>query len=103
MLSVENMTSPKTDKPVANQFIINDGERIMFQSYKSPIVELDYAHHVISVFPDYDYSVTTAKYRNRFFELYGLIKLNSKERLERAMAAGEYRDYYNSWIVKTVE
>jgi hypothetical protein len=78
---VENMTSPRTGTPVANQFIITENggiagnfiKRETFQSYDSIIVvrtiwgedngnevriELDETY--------WNYSVTTSKYRNDF-------------------------------------
>ena len=77
-MKVRNMTSNRTGREVANQFIIEDEghgangnfiKREVFQSYNSVIVER-------IVWPDetrvtldrdnWDYSTTTGKYRNRF-------------------------------------
>ena len=63
------MNSPKTGNPVANQFIITVGDKEYFQSYRTIIAVKDY-----SVVPakvtldthDWNYSVTTSKYRNQF-------------------------------------
>lgn len=64
-VKVENMTSPR-GTIVSNQFVIRvDGMRI-FQSYNSIIAIVD-ANGNISLDEKYwDYSRTTAKYRNIF-------------------------------------
>ena len=64
-MKVENMTSSKGNK-VANKFIIDDGNKQYFQSYKSIIIKWDYSNGVeITLDENYwDYSVTTGRYRN---------------------------------------
>jgi hypothetical protein len=60
------MPSPRTGKPVANQFVINDDDgNTFFQSYNSIIVKKSFD----GVFLDmqtWNYSRTTTKYRNLF-------------------------------------
>ncbi len=54
---------------VANQFIIYDSEYTAFQSYDSIIVKTCFVDGVRQVYLDtdtWDYSKTTAKYRNQF-------------------------------------
>lgn len=65
---VQNMTSPRSGNPVANQYIINDGEFEYFQSYETIIAKKPIkTPWLISLDKDYwDYSVTTTKYRNQF-------------------------------------
>jgi hypothetical protein len=67
-MKVENMKSPRTGNPVANQFVIEGTFKAkwyrLFQSYESPIA-LEYGRKVF-LFPKYAYSVTTSKYRNEF-------------------------------------
>ena len=70
MLRVYNMESIKTGKPVANQFVINDGNKLVFQSYESMIVEFDKANSTITFGKDWNYSRTTSKYRNEFLDMY---------------------------------
>ena len=41
MMKVENMTSSRSGREVANQFIIRDDTRIVFQSYDSTIAIID--------------------------------------------------------------
>ena len=74
---VENMESPRTGNPVANQFIITTKEGRYFQSYKTVIAfipnrrayddtcEVAHAKTILDV-NAWDYSVTTSKYRRIF-------------------------------------
>lgn len=75
MLKVENMRSPRTGREVPNQFVIRSGDKTMFQSYQSPIVEIDYYTHAIHVYEDWNYSRTTSKYRNQFLDEQGFYEL----------------------------
>lgn len=95
MLKVKNMISVKSDRPVTNQFIIEDTERkrVAFQSYESPIVLIDRCHDTIVVYEDWNYSVTTSTYRNKFMEEQGLYELANTKALLKAMEAGSYRNF----------
>ena len=68
-MKVRNMTSANGNK-IANQFIIEDEEKICFQSYNSMIVTIDYKNQTIIVGENWDYSKTTGKYRNLFMKDY---------------------------------
>lgn len=102
-MKVKNMTSAKGNK-VANQFIIMDEEHntITFQSYDSEIVRINYHNNTITVFPDYDYSMTTEKYRNKFMRDYGFRDMDSKKGFEYYMNLGAIGMYeiIKSWEVK---
>jgi len=75
---VENMTSPRSGAPVANQFVIkySGGGALgnfkavhVFQSYDSIIAEVTYWEDRTDVVLDtayWNYSTTTSKYRNLF-------------------------------------
>ena len=74
-MKVRNMLSPRTGKPVPNQFIIEDKKEGCvleeFQSYKTTIARVEHRckERKILTFLDEDYwnySRTTAKYRNLF-------------------------------------
>lgn len=67
-MHVTNMNSPRTGKPVANQFIITNGDITVFQSYASTIATINHGEDTITLGENWDYSVTTAKYRNLFFK-----------------------------------
>lgn len=93
-MRVYNMVSPRTGEPVANQFIIEDDNKVVFQSYDSMIAEIDYKSNTLTIGEDWDYSRTTGKYRNAFFNVYMPLLNNAKA--IRAMkeiydAIGEYQ------------
>lgn len=94
-MTVENMVSSRGNK-VANQFIIRDAEngRTTFQSYDSEIVTVDRKNQTITIYPEYDYSQTTGKYRNLFFEKYCYFpELANKKGLEYYMTLGAIGNY----------
>ena len=66
MTQVRQMTG-RTGAPVANQFIITDGEFEYFQSYETVIAKRHISAGVVTLDRGrWDYSVTTSKYRNKF-------------------------------------
>jgi len=66
MMQVRQMTG-RTGAPVANQFIITDGEFEYFQSYKTVIAKRHISAGVVTLDAKrWDFSVTTSKYRNQF-------------------------------------
>lgn len=77
---VENMQSDKGND-IANQFIIKGNDWTLFQSYNSPIALLKDGK--VYIFRNWDYSVTTGKYRNAF------LMETKKETLEK-LKSGEY-------------
>lgn len=98
-MKVENIISDSGNS-IPNQFIIDDEQtnRRTFQSYSSEIITLDYKNEIIYVGEDWDYSVTTGKYRNIFFRdysPYAFHELSNKKELEKALEDGEY----NGWKV----
>ena len=78
---VSNMQSPNGND-VPNQFIIDDGEKTIFQSYDS-IIAIKWRGKVYLDSYYHDYSRTTVKYRNIF------LGANSGEVAER-IESGEY-------------
>ena len=99
-MKVRNMRSANGNK-VTNQFIIIDEEHntITFQSYESEIVRINYHNETITVFPHYDYSVTTGKYRNKFMRDYGFRDMDNKKGFEYYMELGAIGRYkiIKSW------
>lgn len=69
-MKVYNMESPRSGRPVTNQFVIVDDNKLVFQSYNSMIVTWDKATSTLTFGKDWDYSTTTAKYRNEFLRMY---------------------------------
>ena len=67
-MKVENMTSSNGNK-IANQFIISDKGKFVFQSCDYVIAERCLVNHVFHTRLDaryWNYSKTTSKYRNQF-------------------------------------
>ena len=51
---------------VKNQFVIEDGYKLTFQSYESTIAIYDRKKHLLTLGRDWDYSTTTIKYLYMF-------------------------------------
>ena len=66
-MRVYNMVSPRTGVEVANQFVIEGDGTTTFQSYNSTIAVIDWGKCTIKIGKDWNYSNTTGKYRNAFF------------------------------------
>lgn len=87
-VKVYNLESPRTSKPVANQFVIKTVDGRYFQSYDSVIafIPMDgmFTGQKITLDADkWDYSVTTGKYRNMFLG-------ENKAETEKKIKSGEY-------------
>lgn len=93
MMKVRNMTSERSGREVANQFIIEADRKTMFQSYDSPIVQIDRENKVITVYEDWDYSNTTGKYRNQFMDNEGFYDMANKKGFEYYMNLGAIGNY----------
>ena len=65
-IKVEQMTSPRTGNPVANQFTIYTNKGVYFQSYNSIIAFIPHKGRTKLDSYFWDYSRTTSKYRNEF-------------------------------------
>ncbi|QDP54628.1 MAG: hypothetical protein Unbinned3459contig1002_20 [Prokaryotic dsDNA virus sp.] len=84
-MKVRNMTG-RTGQPVKNQFIISDGDALIFQSYNTVIAKREGYGENERIYLDrdsWDYSTTTGKYRNQFLGE-GIEATRSK------IASGEY-------------
>ena len=92
-MRVENIEN-RDGRKVVNQFVLYDGNKVVFQSYESTIIEVDMAEKTIKVGADYNYSRTTSKYRNMFFEDYTRFKgLATLKGLEKAIKDGNFDGY----------
>ena len=81
-MKIEQMTSNRSGRPVANQFIIiADNGDTFFQSYQTVIAKK--SNNAVTLDPKWDYSVTTGKYRNEFLG-------EKKKDTERKIKSGEY-------------
>ena len=66
-MKVKNLVG-KNGRTVANQFVIKDGKKIVFQSYDSMIAEVEWCSEYceVNIGHDWDYSRTTTKYLKVF-------------------------------------
>ena len=65
-IKVEQMKSPRTGQPIANQFRIYTSKGVYFQSYNSIIAYKPNKGKTKLDSYYWDYSRTTSKYRNEF-------------------------------------
>ena len=105
-MRVYNMESARSGRPVANQFVIVDDNKLVFQSYDSMIVTIDKVTSTITFGQDCNYSATTSKYRNQFLDMY-FPKLADTKRLkmmeEMARALGGEFDYQLGAFIYTIK
>lgn len=64
------LKSPRSGRPVANQYVMASGNTVLFQSYESLIAIYDKESCTLTLGKDWDYSVTTMKYLNQFLREY---------------------------------
>ena len=69
-IKVNQMTSPRTGRPIANQFEIYTDKGVYFQSYRSIIAFKPYDGKTQLDEYYWDYSRTTSRYRNEFLNEY---------------------------------
>ena len=81
---VEQLTSSRSGRPIANQYIIYSKDYRVFQSYGSRIVAIDKSTGQVYLDRTYwNYSKTTSRYRNIF------LRETTKE-TEAKIKSGEY-------------
>lgn len=91
-MKVTNMTNSRGRK-VANQFIIENENVYTFQSYDSVIAVVDFDNSTITIGYNWDYSTTTSRYRNKFFETLGLDEMSDTASIREAIKNGEVAGY----------
>ena len=91
-MKVTNMTNGRGRK-VPNQFIITDGNVYTFQSYNSVVAVVDFDNSIITLGYDWNYSTTTSRYRNKFFETLGLDEMSDTASIKEAIKNGEIVGY----------
>ena len=102
MIKVEQMINERGNGAM-NQFVLTDedNDRMIFQSYSSTIVCVDFKEHVITFFEDWHYSRTTDKHRNIFFRHYAhFLDLTTTDGVRKAIQTGTYGNA-GVWKVKT--
>ena len=87
-MKIMNMNSLRTNKPVANQFVFIDTDKIVFQSYESVCCIIERTTKGIgriTLGRDWAYSVTTCKYLFAFLREYANMQNVNKKALEIAI------------------
>ena len=82
----------KQGKAVKNQFIITNGDVTTFQSYNSKIVEINRKEGTIAFHPNYNFSVTTSKYRNKFLSDILGVNIDTKT-VDKMISDGMYNSF----------
>lgn len=65
---INNMESPRTGKPVSNQFVVESSRYSFFQSYNRLIAVYDKKERRVTLGCYWDYSQTTLKYLHAWLE-----------------------------------
>lgn len=86
-IRVQNLKSTRTGEKVANQFlIINETDNTeTFQSYDSTIAIVDWNEKTIKIGNDWNYSTTTGKYRNVFFDMMNFPDIANTKGMKKAV------------------
>jgi hypothetical protein len=71
------MKSNRSDKPVANQYVIFTEGKVHLQSYSSTIATYNFGKKELTIGKHFDYSRTTLKYLHDWMEIYCGTLLNS--------------------------
>lgn len=89
-VKVYNMESPRTNRPVANQYIIIIDGEIYFQSYETIVAKLDKAGKVWVTAGAWEYSRTTSKYLGEWFYNYTCYNGMTKKMGEKLIRDGVF-------------
>lgn len=98
-MRVSNIIS-NNGNTIPNQFVIDQGDKVTFQSYSSQIIDIDYANNELVVYPDYAYSRTTGKYRNKFLYDQGFYAVADLQSLNKAIKNGKALIRGREWRVR---
>lgn len=88
-MKVSNLTNKQGNK-VANQFIIEDGNKVAFQSYDSLICEIE--NGCITFTKKYNFSPTTSKHRNAFLSDFFGCNIKTAD-VEKMIKCGNFNNY----------
>lgn len=95
MMKVRQLMGRK-GKSVANQFVIEGDNTIIFQSYDSMIMEIDCKNKEITIGEKWNYSSTTSKHRNAFCREELGVELSTRDiqkMLNTGRGIGKFSDY----------
>ena len=87
MLKIKQLINQKSERPVANQFVLETSDFLIFQSYKTLICAIHKTSENLFIFDylnDLDVSRTTAKYLYQFLEQNNFSVECSNEKLKNS-------------------
>lgn len=87
-MTVYNLKS-LNGNPVANQIVVENDDVSTFFSYGTFIASIDRNDGVINIGSAYNYSRTTSRYRNIFFDSKNCKEINNLIDLRNAIKTGE--------------
>lgn len=79
-------------KGVANQIVITEDKKTIFQSYNSNIVMIDNETKTITFGRDYRYSNTTIRHRNKFLSDCLGMEIKTKD-IDKMLNDGTFNEY----------
>lgn len=88
-MKILNFISLKSGRAISNQFIINNGNDYVFQSYLSLIASYNDDTKVLLVSDKWNYSKTTLKYFYQFLREYTPYIVRTKQEFERIIKNNE--------------
>lgn len=68
---VSNIISTRSNKAVANQFIIKTDKYVFFQSYRKLVAKIDRISGEVTLSQYWNFSRTTRKYLYQILDIYG--------------------------------
>ena len=95
--NVDNMETD-TGNRAPNQFKLSLDGLVVFKSYGSVIVVLDYNNSIITFGRDWDYSRTTLKYLRYFLDEQIHLSLGKKD-IEYYIGEGQLVTRFKHWII----
>lgn len=87
-MKVRNMRSERSNRAVANQYVIVDGTNTTFQSYDATICCIHHASAFMTLTNYWNYSITTSKYFYQFMDENLLSYRPSKKDVMRWLSLG---------------
>ena len=93
-MRVTNLTSPRTDRPVANQYTITGYGGEYFQSYNTMIGYISRGPNLLLVSDDYNYSNTTSRYFKQWLKAWG-IEGDEVDNLKKLLNKAQFGQKYS--------
>lgn len=81
-VKVKNMLSNRSGRPIANQFVIQIGNTLYFQSYNSICCIYNKTNDSVTFGKNWNYSVTTRKYLYQFLDENGVTLPDGKSGID---------------------